>query len=281
MCLLSSHNLAFAKLLAQIIRLRAQFPDYPIKVIRLNNAGEFTSQAFDDYSRPLLMKTKLSTTVWDHAILHAASLAFGSKDKNPRKRSTKNDKDGIIKDSPEETPNLINPDIPEEISEPKTQVNEKLLISSTNDEKTTLGFVILVVYVDDINLIVTLEEVQKAIEYLKKEFEMKDLGKTKLCLGLQIEHLANRIFIHQAAYTQKVLKRFYMDKAYPLSTPMVVRSLDVSKDPFRSLEEGEEILDPEVPYLSTIGALVYLANATRPDIAFSVNLLARYSSSPT
>ena len=48
-CLLSSRNLAFAKLLAQIIRLRAQFPDYPIKTIRLDNAGEFTSQAFDAY----------------------------------------------------------------------------------------------------------------------------------------------------------------------------------------------------------------------------------------
>ncbi|XP_049391702.1 secreted RxLR effector protein 161-like [Solanum stenotomum] len=32
---------------------------------------------------------------------------------------------------------------------------------------------------------------------------------------------------------------------------------------------------------SAIGALMYLTNATRPDIAFSVNLLARYSSSPT
>lgn len=38
-------------------------------------------------------------------------------------------------------------------------------------KKTTLGFVILAVYVDDINLIGTPEEVQKAIEYLKKEFE--------------------------------------------------------------------------------------------------------------
>ncbi|XP_047261361.1 secreted RxLR effector protein 161-like [Capsicum annuum] len=109
---------------------------------------------------------------------------------------------------------------------------------------------------------------------------MKDLGKTKLCLGLQIEHLADGVFIHQTAYTQKVLKRFYMDKVYPLSTTMVVRSLDVSKDPFRPMEEDEEILVPEVPYLSAIGALMYLINATRPDIAFSVNLEARYSSFP-
>ncbi|RVW19230.1 Copia protein [Vitis vinifera] len=47
------------------------------------------------------------------------------------------------------------------------------------------------------------------------------------------------------------------------------------------LAKNEELLGPEVPYLSAIGALMYLANCTRPDIAFSVNLLARYSSAPT
>ena len=65
---------------------------------------------------------------------------------------------------------------------------------------------------------------------------------------------------------------------------MVVRSLDIEKDPFRSREEEEEeeeILGPHVPYLSAIGALIYLANSTRPDIAFAVNLLARHSVEPT
>ena len=115
-------------------------------------------------------------------------------------------------------------------------------------KKTTLGFVILAIYVDDINLIGTPEEVQKAIEYLlKKEFEMKDLGKIKICLGLQIEYLVDGVFIHQSVYTEKILKRFYMDKAHPLCTPMIVRSLEVSKDPFRPQEEDEEPLGPEVP----------------------------------
>jgi len=140
-------------------------------------------------------------------------------------------------------------------------------------------FAIIVVYVDDINIIGTPEELPKAIDCLKKEFEVKDLGRTKFCLGLQIEHLNNGIFVHQEAYVAKVLKHFYMDKSHPLSTPMVVRSLDVEKDPFRPREE--EILGPEVPYLSAIGALMYLANYTRPDLSFSINLLARYSSSPT
>ena len=53
------------------------------------------------------------------------------------------------------------------------------------------------------------------------------------------------------------------------------------KYPFRHCEKDEESLGPEVPYLSAIGALMYLANYTRPDIAFSVNLLVRYSSAPT
>ena len=46
-------------------------------------------------------------------------------------------------------------------------------------------------------------------------------------------------------------------------------------------KKDEELLGLEVPYLSVIGALMYLANYTCPDIAFFVNLLARYSSTPT
>ena len=55
---------------------------------------------------------------------------------------------------------------------------------------------------------------------------------------------------------KKVLERFCMDEAHSLSTPMVVRSLDVNKDPFRPQEKDEEILGSEVPYLSAIGTHV-------------------------
>ncbi|KAG7543548.1 Ribonuclease H-like superfamily [Arabidopsis thaliana x Arabidopsis arenosa] len=105
-CLLSSRNQAFARLLAQIIRLRAHFPNFPLKTIPLDNASEFTSQAFNDYcmamgvtvehpvahvhtqnglaesfikriqwiARPLLMRSKLPVSAWGHAVLHAAEL---------------------------------------------------------------------------------------------------------------------------------------------------------------------------------------------------------------
>ena len=62
---------------------------------------------------------------------------------------------------------------------------------------------------------------------------------------------------------------------------MVVRSLNIETDPFRPCEKNEKILDSEFPYLSVIGALMYLANCIRPDISFAVNLLVRFSSAPT
>ena len=51
-------------------------------------------------------------------------------------------------------------------------------------KKSETGFAIITVYIDDLNLVRTLEKLIKTKKYLKKEFEMKDLGKTKFCLGL-------------------------------------------------------------------------------------------------
>ena len=51
--LLSTRNVAFARLLAQIIKLRAHFPDYTIKRIRLDNAGEFSSKSFIKYCQSI------------------------------------------------------------------------------------------------------------------------------------------------------------------------------------------------------------------------------------
>ncbi|CAL9011669.1 unnamed protein product [Prunus brigantina] len=55
---------------------------------------------------------------------------------------------------------------------------------------------LMAVYVDNMNLIGTPEELQKTVDYFKREFEMTDLGKTKYCLGLQIDHSANGILVH-------------------------------------------------------------------------------------
>ena len=142
--------------------------------------------------------------------------------------------------------------------------------------KSKFGLTIIAVYVDDLNLIGTPEELTKAANYLKKEFDMKDLGKKRHCLGLQVEYYSNGILVHQSIYIYKeIIKMILYGQITSTQFP------EVNKDPFCLKEENEELFGPEVPYLSAIGALMYLANCTRPNIAFSINLLARYSSAPT
>ena len=67
-------------------------------------------------------------------------------------------------------------------------------------KRSSSGFCIISVYVDDINIIGDSQNIDEARNHLKTEFEMKDLGKTKFCIRLQIEHLHSGILVHQSAY---------------------------------------------------------------------------------
>jgi hypothetical protein len=55
-------------------------------------------------------------------------------------------------------------------------------------------------YVDDLNIIGNTRDIDKARNHLKTEFKMKDLGKTKFCLGFQLEHLPSMSDISTSVY---------------------------------------------------------------------------------
>jgi hypothetical protein len=73
-------------------------------------------------------------------------------------------------------------------------------------KSTSFRFAIVAVYIDDMNIIDTLDELREIAECLKFEFEMKDLRKTLFCLGLELEHCDSRFLIHQSFYIQKMLR---------------------------------------------------------------------------
>jgi hypothetical protein len=62
--------------------------------------------------------------------------------------------------------------------------------------KSATEFCIISVYVDDLNIIGHTKDINEACNHLKAEFEMNDLGRTKFCLGLQLEHLHMGILVH-------------------------------------------------------------------------------------
>jgi hypothetical protein len=43
---------------------------------------------------------------------------------------------------------------------------------------------VISIYVDDLNIIGHTKDIDEAHNHLKMEFKMKDLGRTKICLGL-------------------------------------------------------------------------------------------------
>jgi hypothetical protein len=64
--------------------------------------------------------------------------------------------------------------------------------------KSSTEFCIILVYIDDLNIISTELDINEAWDPLKMEFKTKDLGKTKFCLGLQLEQLPIGILVHQS-----------------------------------------------------------------------------------
>jgi hypothetical protein len=102
-------------------------------------------------------------------------------------------------------------------------------------------------------------------------FEMSKMGVHTFFLGFQIKQVMEGTFISQTKYTHDILKRFGMDKAKPIKTPMGTNGhLD--------FDLGGTSVDQKV-YRSMIGSLLYLC-ASIPDIMLSVCMCARFQAAP-
>ncbi|GAU46633.1 hypothetical protein TSUD_284810 [Trifolium subterraneum] len=118
---------------------------------------------------------------------------------------------------------------------------------------------------------------QEGIDYdetfapVASEFEMSMMGELGFFLGLQIKQLEDGIFISQEKYVNDLLKKYKMNEAKIMSTPMHP-STSLDKD-----EKGKDVSEKE--YRGMIGSLLYLT-ASRPDIVFAVGLCAKFQTSP-
>ena len=122
--------------------------------------------------------------------------------------------------------------------------------------------IFLAVYVDDIILASKKHEViQKTKKLFACKFEMKDMGRLHYFLGVRIVQNEGNVWIRQDRYLEEVLRKFGMQNAKSVATPMEqnAKPQQVTKD--------SELFFSKL-YQSAIGSLMYLANVTRPDIYF-------------
>lgn len=134
---------------------------------------------------------------------------------------------------------------------------------------------IIAIYVDDLLIFYRDEKILLKIKTsLSNDFKMKDMGQAKGCLGIRITQTEDSIKLDQSIYIIEVLKRFGMMDSKQSNNPSDVGTkLSMNMTP----DGHEKIADSNIPYQQAVGCLLFIARATRPDIAFAVGNVSRYN----
>ena len=126
----------------------------------------------------------------------------------------------------------------------------------------------------------TSEEIREVKMALKNAFKMKELGKVRFILGMEIDpdKIAKTLMIKQTRHIDDVVKRFNQQNAKAVENPC---ASDMKLSKLLSPATKEERAEMKSrPYRSLIGCLMYITTCTRPDIAFVVTQLSRFLENP-
>ena len=105
---------------------------------------------------------------------------------------------------------------------------------------------------------------------------MVDMGPISFYLGLMVDRDRDKktITLSQPAYIQKVLAKYHLDKANSTNTPMKEVALGSNLSTEATQAQRER-------YHGMTGSLMFSMVETRPDIAFSVAVAARFAKNPS
>lgn len=137
---------------------------------------------------------------------------------------------------------------------------------------------IIAIYVDDLLIAgpskTDIIEVKRA---LSGRFQMSDLGPCTHYLGIFVrrDRASRSLYLSQRAYIEKFLKDLGVWDAKTAVTP-----LDSGRLP--EAPEGYQAADAlKTKYQRAVGLLMYAMLGTRPDIAYAVSVVSRFSANPT
>ena len=136
---------------------------------------------------------------------------------------------------------------------------------------------IICLYVDDLLLVNKNEdELVQFKRELSQMFDMKDLGELHYSLNLGVEFKRQEDgseWMGHESYAKQTLVNFGMENCSPTDTP-VCNSQKLTPG-----NEDSERVDPQ-RHKSAVGSLLHFSTRTRPDIAYAVGIVARFSSDP-
>ena len=116
-----------------------------------------------------------------------------------------------------------------------------------------------------------------------RRYASKDLGEAELVLGMRIrrDRSRRRLQLDQAVYVDKILAEHRMQQCNSAATPEASSvKLSLADCPSEAEAHRSEHVQRRVQYERLVGALLYAAMCTRPDIAHAVNQLSRFLKAP-
>lgn len=139
--------------------------------------------------------------------------------------------------------------------------------------------IIILVYVDDILIMGQQSRINDVISRLRQLFVITDLGKPSHFLGIKLEFRSDGIFLSQPAYIKKVIEMANLTESKPTKYPLPMSHPLYESIIVPSKEDAAKLNG--IPFRSVLGALLYLATRTRPDISTAVSMIAKFQSCPT
>lgn len=135
--------------------------------------------------------------------------------------------------------------------------------------------ILILAYVDDLVFLSNSRaRLQSEIDQFLKHFEGKS-EQLHWYLGVQFKIYNDFFIISQKSYIWQTLKDFGLLDINTYSTPMISNFYDEV-----ILHKSDQPVD-ETNYRAMIGALLFLARRTRPDISTAVGILSQFSNQPT
>ena len=134
----------------------------------------------------------------------------------------------------------------------------------------------LLLYVDDIILAGTSQElVDRFTQMISKQFAVSSEGPLESYLGFDIKVKPKRqsVYLVMNEFVEKLFKRFKMSEKQSVSTPLP-ENFDAALE---AAEDCDEQYFTDFQYREKLGSVLYYMICMRPDLAYAVGILARYS----
>jgi len=112
-------------------------------------------------------------------------------------------------------------------------------------------------------------------------FDIKNLGELRHFLGIAVQRCEDGSFrLSQEAYIDTILERVGMTGCQPALTPEAPGTKAKLVPLTRPLEGEDATMMAAVPYKEAVGALFYIARATRPEITHACGQVGRFMANP-